>query len=123
MRSSEGELPKSGAVNVPPTVEYGLAVSMVMSCQRQSSAQVGKRAQTNEGMGKRGHNMAHHYLWGKCRNGSQSSTCHGLFETSVGYRDAYSLGTWVAVGNGGAAREVEATGARAGNTPVLMRNG
>jgi hypothetical protein len=44
-----------------------------------------------------------------------------MFGASVGYRDADSWGTWVVVGNKGAAREVEATGARVGNTHVLMR--
>jgi hypothetical protein len=37
------------------------------------------------------------------------------------YRDADSWGTWFVVGNRGATREVEAAGARVGNTHVLMR--
>ncbi len=44
-----------------------------------------------------------------------------MFRTSVGYHDADSWGTWVVVGNGGAVREVEANGARVGNTHVLIR--
>jgi hypothetical protein len=84
---------------------------------------VGKRAQTDEGMGKRGHDMACHHRWGKCRNGGQSSACNGVFGASVGNCDADSWGTWVVVGNGGATREVEAAGARVGNTHVLMRRG
>jgi hypothetical protein len=62
-------------------------------------------------------------ILGKCGNGSQSSACYGVFGTSVGYCDAGSRGTWVVVGNGGATREVEATGARLRNTRVLMRKG
>ncbi len=46
-----------------------------------------------------------------------------LFRTSIGYRDADSEGTWVEVGNGGTARQVEVTGARVGDTCVLMRKG
>ncbi len=57
-RRSEGELPKLGAVNVPPTVEYGVAVGMV-DCggclvEDNLAALVSKIAQTDEGMGKEG---------------------------------------------------------------------
>jgi hypothetical protein len=46
-----------------------------------------------------------------------------MFGASVGYHDADSWGTWFVVGNEGAAREVEAAGARISNTCVLMRKG
>jgi hypothetical protein len=116
-----------GSIKVPPTTEYGMAVGMV-DCDQcfvedNLAALVGKRAQTNESMGKRRHDIVCHCRWGKCRNGGQSSACNGVFRASVGYRDADSWGTWVVVGNGGAAREVEAAGARVGNTCVLMRKG
>jgi hypothetical protein len=50
------------SVVVLPTVDYGMAVRMV-DCdgylvEDNLAALVGKRAQTNEGMGKRGHDMA-----------------------------------------------------------------
>ncbi len=46
-----------------------------------------------------------------------------MFGASVGYHDADSWGTRVVVGNRGAEREVEAAGARVGNSHVLMRKG
>jgi hypothetical protein len=46
-----------------------------------------------------------------------------MFGAPVGYRDTDSWGTRVVVGNRGAAREVEAAGARVGNTRVLLRKG
>ncbi len=46
-----------------------------------------------------------------------------MFRASVGYRDADSWGTRVVGGNRGTARKVEAVGARAGNTCVLMGKG
>ncbi len=50
------------SVVVLPTVEYGMAIRMV-NCDRylvkdNLAALVGKRAQTNEGMGKKGHDIA-----------------------------------------------------------------
>jgi hypothetical protein len=56
-------------------------------------------------------------------NGGQSIAFDGMFGASVGYRDADSWGTRVVVGNEGAAREVEAAGARVSNARVLMRKG
>jgi hypothetical protein len=60
----EGELPKLGSVNVPPPAEYGMAIGTI-DCDRclvkdNLAALVGKRAQTDEGMGERGHDMACH---------------------------------------------------------------
>jgi hypothetical protein len=46
-----------------------------------------------------------------------------MFGASVGYCYADCWGTWVVVGNGGAVREIEVTGASVGNTLVLMRKG
>jgi hypothetical protein len=40
-----------------------------------------------------------------------------VFRASVGYRDADSWGIWVVVGNGGAAREVEAAGRQSRQYP------
>ncbi len=119
-RSGERELPKLGAVKVRPTFEDGVAVGME-DCDQclvedNLAALVGKRAQTNEGMETRWHDMARHCCWGNCGNGSYSGTCSGVFGAPVCYRDANSWGTWVVVGNGGTAREVEATGAGVGNT-------
>ncbi len=61
-RSGERELPRLGAIKVPPTFEDGVAVR-IKDCDQclvedNLEALVGKRAQTNEGMGKRGHDMA-----------------------------------------------------------------
>ncbi len=61
-RRGERELPKLGAVKVPPTFEDGAAVGME-DCDQylvkdNLAALVGKRAQTDEGMGKRRHDMA-----------------------------------------------------------------
>jgi hypothetical protein len=58
-----------GAVKVPPTFEDGVAVGM-KDCDQclvkdNLADLIGKRAQTNEGMGKRGHDMARHPCWGK----------------------------------------------------------
>jgi hypothetical protein len=62
--SGERELPKSGAVKVLPTFKDGVAVGME-DCDQclvedNLAALVGKRAQTDEGMGERGHHMARH---------------------------------------------------------------
>jgi hypothetical protein len=56
--------PKSGSVKVPPTAEYGMAIGMV-DCDQcfvkdNLAALVGKRAQTDEGLGKRRHDMSCH---------------------------------------------------------------
>jgi hypothetical protein len=71
-RSSERELLKPGAVKVSPTFEDMMAIGME-DCDRclvkdNLAALVGERAQTDEGMGKRWHDMAQHHCWGKCRN-------------------------------------------------------
>jgi hypothetical protein len=63
-RSGEWELPKLGTVKVLPTFEDGVAVRME-DCDRclvedNLAALVGKRAQIDEGMGKRWHDMARH---------------------------------------------------------------
>ena len=63
-RSGERELPKSRAIKVPPIFEDVVAVGME-DCDQclvkdNLTALVGKRAQTNEGMGKKGHDMACH---------------------------------------------------------------
>jgi hypothetical protein len=60
-RSGEKKLPKPGAIKVLPTFEDRVAVGME-DCDRSLvednlAALVGKRAQTNEGMGKRWHDM------------------------------------------------------------------
>ena len=116
-----------GSVKVSPTTEYGMAVGMVDCDQcfveENLAALVGKRAQTNEGMGKRGHGMARHCCWAKRRNRSESGPCYRVFGAPVCYRDANSWGMWVVVGNRGKEREVEATGTQVGNTHVLMRKG
>ena len=56
------ELPKLGAIKVLPTFEDGVAIG-IEDCDHclvkdNLAALVGKRAQTNEGMGKRQHDMA-----------------------------------------------------------------
>jgi hypothetical protein len=54
-------LPKLGAIKVPPTLEDGVAIRME-DCDQclvedNLAALVGERAQTDEGMGKRWHDM------------------------------------------------------------------
>jgi hypothetical protein len=55
-------LPQPGAIKVLPTFEDGVAIRMEDSdrclVKDNLAALVGKRAQTNEGMGKRWHDMA-----------------------------------------------------------------
>ncbi len=73
-RSSERELPQPGAVKVLPTFEDGVAVGM-KDCDRclvkdNLAALIGKRIQTNEGMGKKWHGMARHCCWGNLGNRS-----------------------------------------------------
>ncbi len=60
--SSERESPKPGAAKVPPIFEDGVAVGM-KDCGRclvedNFAALVGERSQTDEGTGKRWHDMA-----------------------------------------------------------------
>ncbi len=67
-------MPKLGAIKVLPTFEDGVAVGME-DCDRcfvkdNLAALVGKMAQIDEGMGKRGHDMVQHSCWGKSGNGS-----------------------------------------------------
>jgi hypothetical protein len=67
-RSGERKLPKPGAVKVLQTFEDGVAVGME-DCDQclakdNLAALVGKRAQTDEGMEKRRHDMARHCCWG-----------------------------------------------------------
>jgi hypothetical protein len=74
MRSSESELPKPGAIKVPPTFEDRVVIR-IQDCDRclvkdNLAALAGKRVQTNESMGKRLHNMARHHCWGKRGNRS-----------------------------------------------------
>jgi hypothetical protein len=62
-----------GAIKVLPSFEDGVAVG-IEDCDRclvkdNLAALVGKGSQTNEGMGKRWHDMAQHCCWGKLRNG------------------------------------------------------
>jgi hypothetical protein len=71
-RHSEKELPKTGAVQIPPIFEDRVVVGME-DCDRclvedNLAALVGERAQTNEGMGKRWLDMAQHCCWGKLGN-------------------------------------------------------
>ena len=73
-RSGERELPKSGAVKVPPTFEDGVAAGME-DCDRclvedNLAALVSKRAHPDEGKGKRWYDMAQHRCWGKHGNRS-----------------------------------------------------
>jgi hypothetical protein len=61
-RTSEGELSQPGAVKVLPTFEGEMTIGME-DCDRclvkdNLAALVGKKSQTNEGMGERWHDMA-----------------------------------------------------------------
>jgi hypothetical protein len=58
-----------GAVKVPQTFEDRVTIRIEDSdrclVEDNLAALVGKRAQTNEGIGKRWHDMARHHCWGE----------------------------------------------------------
>ncbi len=76
-----------------------------------SAALVGKRAQTNEGMGKLWHHMSMHRCRWKRWNGCESCTCNRSHHQSISNLDSNGQSSGVDIGDGGIGGKVETTGA------------
>jgi hypothetical protein len=84
------------------------------------AALVGKRPQTDEGMGERGHDMARHCCQGKGGCQSKCGTDHQAFRATVCHTNIDGWGAGIVVGDWGAWCKVEAIGAGVGNASVKI---